>query len=282
MASQKGLALVTGASSGIGAVYAEKLAAQGYDLLLVARRKNRLDDLARTLCQKHAIRADVLAADLAKSDGLDTVEDRIATSQDLTLLVNNAGFGIRGLFQESDRARQEEMHRLHIIATMRLTHAALAGMMARGQGAIVNVSSVAAFSQSPWNTTYSATKTWMNSFTEALSVELRTLGAPIKLQALCPGFTVTEFHDVMGVSRKIVPSGWWLTSEGVVDASLQGLDQNKLFVIPGWRYRAYVFMLGFIPNSLRRTLTVVFARRVRKNLAEATEPSPKSANPAQN
>ena len=172
------------------------------------------------------------------------------------------------------------MHRLHVLATMRLTHAALRGMMARGRGTIVNVSSVAAYSQSPWNTTYSATKTWMNSFTEALSVELRTLGAPIRLQALCPGFTVTEFHDVMGVSRQIVPDGWWMTSEAVVDASLKGLERNKLIVIPGWRYRAYVFMLSFIPNSLRRTLTVAFARRVRKRLADAVKPSPESAKPA--
>ena len=144
----------------------------------------------------------------------------------------------------------------------------------------MNVSSVAAFSQSPWNTTYSATKTWINSFTEALSVELRTLGVAIRLQALCPGFTVTEFHDVMGVSRQIVPAGWWMTSEEVVDASLRGLKRNKLIVIPGWRYRVYVFMLSFIPNSLRRTLTVAFARRVRKKLAAAVKPGAETAKPA--
>lgn len=280
MASERGLAVVTGASSGIGAVYAERLAAQGYDLLLVARRKDRLEDLARTFEQKHGIRAEAFASDLARDGGLHALEDRIAASPDLAMLVNNAGFGIRGLFQESDLARQEEMHRLHIIATMRLTHAALRGMMARGRGTIVNVSSVAAFSQSPWNTTYSATKTWMNSFTEALSVELRTLGSPIKLQALCPGFTVTEFHDVMGINRQIIPDGWWMTSEEVVDASLRGLERNKLIVIPGWRYRAYVFLLRFIPNSMRRTLTVAFARRVRKKLAEAAKPGPEAAKPA--
>ncbi len=269
MAGGAGLAVVTGASSGIGAVYADRLAARGYDLLLVARRKDRLEELARALGEKHGIRAEAFAADLARDDGLRSVEERLTAAENLTMLVNNAGFGIRGLFQESDLARQEEMHRLHIIATMRLTHAALRGMMAGGRGTIVNVSSVAAFSQSPWNTTYSATKAWMNSFTEALAVELKTLGAPIKLQALCPGFTVTEFHDVMGVSRTIVPKGWWMTSEEVVEKSLEGVECNKLIVIPGWRYRVYVFLLAFIPNSLRRGLTVAFARRVRRKLASA-------------
>jgi hypothetical protein len=281
MSSKRGLAAVTGASSGIGEVYAQRLAERGYDLLLVARRKDRLEQLARTLSDRHSIRAEALATDLSNPQELKMVEDRLAAANDLTLLVNNAGFGIRGLFQESDLAKQEEMHRLHVIATLRLTHAALGGMAARGRGAIVNVSSVAAFSQSPWNTTYSATKTWMNSFTEALAVELRTLGSPVKLQALCPGFTVTEFHDVMGVSRTIVPERWWLTSEHVVDDSLRGLERNELIVIPGWRYKAYVFMLAFIPNWLRRSLTVAFAQRVRRKMA-AAEAQTKPAAPAPN
>lgn len=117
MSTSKGLAVVTGASSGIGEVYARRLAAQGYDLLLVARRKDRLEQLARTLAEKHGIRAEAFPSDLANDEGLHSVESRIASSDDLTMLVNNAGFGIRGLFQESDLSRQEEMHRLHIIAT---------------------------------------------------------------------------------------------------------------------------------------------------------------------
>jgi short-subunit dehydrogenase len=280
MGESKGLAVVTGASSGIGAVYAERLAAQGYDLLLVARRKERLEELAYQLQNRHGIRAEGFAADLASDAGLRSVEERIAAAGNLVMLVNNAGFGIRGLFQDSDPDRQEEMHRLHIIATMRLTHAALKGMMARGRGTIVNVSSVAAFSQSPWNTTYSATKAWINSFTEALSVELRTTGAPINLQALCPGFTVTEFHDVMGIDRKIIPASWWMTSEAVVDESLRGLERGKLVVIPGWRYRLYVGLLGIIPRFVRRYLTVVFARRVRKKLTGWTKEGQGNASSA--
>jgi len=267
MEDHKGLALVTGASSGIGAVYAERLAARGYDLLLVARRRDRLETLARELEQKHSVRAEVLPGDLTKSADLRKVEDRIVAASDLAFLVNNAGFGIRGLFQATALDRQEQMHRLHIIATVRLTHAALRGMVARRKGFIVNVSSSAAFAQSPWNTTYSATKTWMNAFTEALWLELKTDGVPVKVQALCPGFTVTEFHDVMGVDRKIVPDSWWMTSEEVVDASLRGLDRDRLIVIPGWRYRAYYLGLMFMPNFLRRRLTVMMARKVRNKMA---------------
>ncbi len=267
MTENKGLALVTGASSGIGAVYAERLAAGGYDLLLVARRKNRLEEVARRLEEKHRVRAEVLPADLTAVDDLRTVEGRISAAENLTFLLNNAGFGIRGILSESDREQQDEMHRLHIIATMRLTHAAVGGMIARGRGTIVNVSSVAAFTQSPWNTTYGATKAWMNKFTEALAVELKSLGAPIQVQALCPGFTYTEFHDVLGIDRKTVPDAWWMTAEAVVDASLRGLERGRLIVIPGWRYRVFVRGLTLIPGSLRRWLTVLFARRVRRKLS---------------
>ncbi len=267
MPERKGLALVTGASSGIGAVYADRLAGQGYDVLLVARRKDRLEELARNIAEKHKVHAEALAVDLADPAGLRAVEERISAAKDLAILVNNAGFGIRGAFYESDRDRQEEMHRVHIIATMRLTHAALPGMMARRRGCIVNVSSSAAFAQSPWNTTYSATKTWMNAFTEALWLELQTRRVPIQVQALCPGFTVTEFHDVMGVDRSIVPNSWWMTAEAVVDASLRGLARNQLIVVPGWRYRLYYLGLAVTPGFLRRRLTLVFANRVRKEMA---------------
>jgi len=267
MSEGKGLAVVTGASSGIGAVFARRLAALGYDLLLVARRRERLEALARELERQHSVRAGVLAADLAKDADLRTVENRLAAAKDLAFLVNNAGFGMRGLFHESDLGRQDEMHRLHILATVRLTHVALRGMIERGKGNIVNVSSCAAFSQSPWNTTYSATKAWMNSFTESLAVELKMCGAPIRVQALCPGFTVTEFHDVMGVDRKVVPASWWMTSEAVVEASLRGLERNQLIVVPGWRYRLYVLGIALVPDFLRRWLTVIVARRFRSKLA---------------
>src|SRR5512134_1589176 len=132
-------AMVTGASSGIGAAYAKRLAALGYDLILVARRKDRLEKLAEELERYHGTKSEVLAADLTEDDDLREVEKRIALAGDLELLVNNAGFGTRGLFFEADVDEQDRMHRLHVLAAVRLCHAALAGMVARGKGSIVNV-----------------------------------------------------------------------------------------------------------------------------------------------
>src|SRR5580658_10650919 len=165
-----GLALITGASSGIGAAFAAALAARGQDVVLVARRADRLEQLAESLKRSHGIRAEALVADLASDDDVARVVERIAAAPDLELLVNNAGFGSRGKFFEADARGQDQMHRVHVLATVRLTHAALAGMVKRARGGIINVSSVAGFWQAPGNVSYCATKCWMNSFTEGLAL----------------------------------------------------------------------------------------------------------------
>jgi short-subunit dehydrogenase len=239
----KPLALVTGASAGIGAVFARKLVRQGYGLILVARRRDRLEALARELGG-----AEVVEADLTRDDDLRRVEDRIAAASELELLVNNAGFGILGPFYQADLAGQDQMHRLHVMATLRLTHAALRGMVARKKGAVINVSSVAAFSESPGNVSYCATKTWMNRFTEGLDLELKNAGSPVKVQALCPGFTVSEFHDVAGMDRKTIPAWLWMKAEDVVDESLAGLARGQVIVIPGRFYKVLVAVMRLIPK----------------------------------
>ncbi len=244
------LAVVTGASSGIGAEFATQLAARQYDLILVARRHDRLDQVASSLRRAHAIQVEVLPADLASDAGLALLEQRIAASPNLELLVNNAGFGTSGLFHRIDVASQDQMHRLHVLATMRLTHAALPGMIARQSGAVINVSSVAAFWQAPGSVSYCATKCWMNSFTKGLALELRSLASPVKVQALCPGFTISEFHETAGIHRKPISKIWWMTAEQVVLESLRGLDRNKLFVIPGWQYRFAAFFMKNLPPAL--------------------------------
>jgi hypothetical protein len=244
------LALVTGASAGIGAAYARRLAAQGYDLLLVARRVDRLNGLAAELSRRHGVRAEALPADLTKEAELKVVEDRMAREEHLEFLLNNAGFGASGRFYESPLEIQDAMHRLHVIATMRLSHAALRKMTARGKGAVVNVSSVAAFIARPGSTSYGATKAWMNAFTEGLYLELKQARSPVRVQALCPGYTLTEFHDVIGFDRKQVPASLWTPVEKVVDASLKGLERNKLFVVPGWRYKFIVYLLRLIPRPV--------------------------------
>ena len=252
------LALVTGASSGIGATFARALARRGYGLVLVARRKDRIEALAREL------NGEALPADLTSAAELKLVEDRIAAAEDLELLVNNAGFGVTGRFWEADIEGQDRMHRLHVDATVRLTHAALRGMVARGKGGVINVSSVAGFVQSPGSTSYGATKRWMNAFTEGLYLELKSAGSPVKVQALCPGFTYSEFHDVAGMDRNLIAKSLWLRAEDVVEASLRGLDRGDLFVIPGWRYKFLVHLLAIVPDSLRRWGTLRYARRTKR------------------
>ncbi len=258
------LAVVTGASSGIGAVFARRLAGNGYDLVLAARRRDRLDAVAGELETRFGIRAEPLPADLADDGDLRRVEERIFAAANLEFLVNSAGFGTKELFHEADPAGQERMLRLHVLATARLTRAALAGMVARKKGYVVNVSSAAAFAQSPGNVSYCSTKAWMNSFTEGLHLEMRSIGSPVRVQALCPGFTLTEFHDAMGVDRKVIPAGWWMPAEAVVDASLRALEKGTLIVVPGWRYRAYAILMSVAPRILRHALAVSAAGRRRR------------------
>lgn len=243
------IAAITGASAGLGSVFARKLAAQGYDLLLIARRLDRLEQLAGELNRAHGVAAEPLAADLSNTADIDRVAARLASEPRLALLVNNAGFGTKGRFWETPLERQIAMHRVHMDATMRLTRAALESMAARNQGAIVNVSSVAAFARSAANVSYCATKAWINAFTEGLALEL--CGTGIVVQALCPGFTYTEFHDVMGVDRAGVKKWLWMDADYVVDASLAAVPKRKLFVIPGWKYRAFVAVFTKLPAALR-------------------------------
>jgi len=263
MTDTRPLALVTGASSGIGATFARRLARDGFALILVARRRDRLEALARELGG-----AEVLAADLTRDDELKLVEDRIAAAPDLDLLVNNAGFGTVGRYFEIPVESQDQMHRLHVMATMRLTHAALRAMVPRRKGGVINVSSVAAFGQSPQNVSYCATKAWMNSFTEGLHLELKIAGSPVRVQALCPGFTLSEFHDVVGIDRKTIPSWLWMQAEDVVDASLRGLARGQPLVVPGAIYKLIVKLEAWTPRWLRTAAVVRLARRGERKSVE--------------
>jgi uncharacterized protein len=247
------VALVTGASSGIGAVFARRLSEQGFDLILVARRRERLERLASELAG-----AEVVVADLAVDADLRRVEERIAAEPDLECLVNNAGFGSQGRFREAGLEVQDRMHRLHVIATLRLTHAALGVMLARARGSIINVSSVAGFLHNPFSVSYGATKAWINSFTEALYVELKSAGSPVRIQALCPGFTVSEFHDALGIDRSVIPRSLWMSAEEVVETSLRSLEQDKVIVIPGWRYRWFVRFQQRLPRFVRHAIAMKY------------------------
>ena len=251
---ERPLAVITGASSGIGLVFARRLAAD-HDLLLIARRQDRLNAAAAEIQAQHGAGVEILCADLAQESDLRAVAARIAGESNLVLLVNNAGFGYRKLFWEGDLENLERMHRLHIMAIVRLSHAALGGMVARDRGAIINVSSVAAFTQRAGSASYGATKSWLSSFTEGLYLDLKKKKSAVTVQALCPGFTYSEFHDLLHEDRNhIAPPSFWLTADEVVDASLRALARRRLFVIPGWRYKLVVALLTKLPVSWRTRL----------------------------
>lgn len=263
------LAVITGASSGIGAEFARQLAARGYDLLLIARRQDRLTALAEELVKSHGAAAEALVADLATEDGRAEAAERIANAPNLALLVNNAGFGTQGAFADADLASQTQMHQLHILAILHLTHAALRNFrkqdvpIARDQG-VINVSSIAAFEQAPFNVSYCATKAWINSFTKGLSMELSATGSHVKVQALCPGFTYFEFHDVLKMDRRAIPKTLWLSAQFVVEASLRSFERGSLFVIPDWRYRWLTRLIRMTPGSLMRSISIHYARKRRE------------------
>ncbi len=255
MTGAQPVALITGSSSGIGETFARRLSQKGYRVLLVARRKDRLEKLAAELGHSEA-----LAADLTNDADLLSIEAHISAEPRLEFLVNNAGFGVPGgFFHEANPEAQLRMHRLHILAIERLTHVALKGMVERQKGNIINVSSVAAFFIAPHNVTYSASKAWINRFTEGLYLELKSMQSPVRVQALCPGFTYTEFHDVIGMDRSQIPKKLWMSSEDVVDASLKGLERNRLIVIPGWRYRLISALLACLPMPLKHSVSIRYA-----------------------
>lgn len=257
-------AVITGASSGIGAMFARKLAARGYDLLLIARREDRLESLAAELGETYHAGAAAMAADLAADEDLLRVDRHLRQLPNLGLLVNNAGFGTHGFFFEADVEGQARMHRLHVMATMRLTHAALANQVPRNIGGVINVSSVAAFAPSPGNVSYGSTKAWINRFTEGISIELKQRKSRVKVQALCPGFTLSEFHDTLGMDRGAIPSQLWMTADFVVEESLRGFDRGELFVIPGWRYKLLVAGMKMMPGALLRRVSAMSTNRYRK------------------
>src|SRR5258706_2098739 len=265
------LAVVTGASSGIGEEFARQLAARGYDLLLVARREDRLKVLAEEFKAAHHVAVETMAVDLVTDEGRAALVERIRSAPKFGLLVNNAGFGASGMFHKVDLNVQDHMHRLHVLTTLALSHAALENLMARpdadGRCGIINVSSVAGFEQAPTSVSYNATKAWMTSFTNGLAIELTVQQSPVKVQALCPGFTYSEFHDRMAMDRSPIPKQFWLDTEFVVTESLRGFDRGKLIVVPGWRYKIIVAFLRATPGAIMRRISGALGRRYRKTKA---------------
>jgi short-subunit dehydrogenase len=256
-------ALITGASAGMGAEYARQLAAAGTDLVLVARRLDRLEELARDLRARYGTTVETLAADLSTGAGVAAVEARISSGPALDLLVNNAGFGGRSGFAKGDVADHMSMAKVHVEATVRLTRAALPGMIDRGRGAIINMASVAAFS--PFSgAMYSGTKAFLVMFSENLRAELISKG--VFVQALCPGMTHTEFHQVAAIDKAIVPKPFWMTAEKVVRISLRRLGRGVV-CIPGWKNQAIAFLMR-CPLTAAGVRAIGRSRVVRRRAGE--------------
>jgi hypothetical protein len=250
--------LITGASSGLGTIFARKLAQQGYALAICARRVERLEALAGELRGAFGVPVEVIPCDLADLADLKRLEARVAGMERLDLLVNNAGFGLPGKFNRSSIDRQTDMLNVHLVAMQRLTRTALPGMIARREGAVINVASVAAFFPLLGSALYAATKAALVSFSETLSIELR--GTGVKVQALCPGFVRTEFHLTpehrSGQGRKL-PDFIWALAEPAVDASLRALGGNRVVVVPGLTYNLLTWIGG---NRIFRPLVMLFFR----------------------
>jgi short-subunit dehydrogenase len=254
-------ALVTGASAGIGRAFAEALAARGRDLTLVARDAGRLFDLAGELERTHGIAAEPLAADLLSTEGLTAVSARLHDPRrPVDLLVNNAGVGTVGRFADGDLGREVDEVELNVVALVRLTHAALGAMQPRRAGAIVNVSSLAAYQPSPESAVYSATKAFVSSFTHAVHEEMR--GSGVHVMLLCPGFTHTEFHARAGLGPTALPELVWQSADEVVATALHDLDRRRAVSIPGPLNRVAAALASVAPAGVSRRVARVVVRRV--------------------
>ena len=238
-------ALVTGPTAGIGWEFADQLAARGHDLVLVARDRERLETVADQLRAAYGVTVEVLSADLADPDALARVEARLADrNRPIDLLVNNAGFGLKQKYLDNDIETEQAQQDVLVRAVLRLTHAALGGMVERGDGGVINVSSVAAFLP---RGTYSAAKAWVNSFSAWAHNEYA--GAGVRVMALCPGFVKTEFHERLGVDRdKTAPSFLWLDADFLVRKALADFEAGRAMSIPSKRYRAIVAASKALPS----------------------------------
>jgi short-subunit dehydrogenase len=226
----KGTALITGASSGIGAIYADRLARRGYDLVLVARNGKRLEEVAQRIRAATQRTVEVIVADLSKKADLARVEANLRADSRVTLLVNNAGFGAVTPLLGSDVERMEEMINLNVLALTRLTYAAVPGFVARKNGAIINIASIVGLAPELLNGVYGASKSFVVTFSQSLKHELADKG--VRVQAVLPGVTATEFWDVAGHSVDKLPPEWVMSGEDLVDAALAGFDLGELVTIP--------------------------------------------------
>ena len=256
-------ALITGSSAGLGAEFARQLAQKKYNLALTARREDRLASFADELRRTYGVHVQVLAADLSTEKGVASIEQWIPTLPALGMLVNNAGYGIRGRFSNDPVEKQLAMIHVHILAAVRLSRAVLPGMLSTQHGAIINVASMAALFPIR-NVTYSSTKAFIVNFSKSLQSEL--WGSGIKIQVLVPGYVHTEFHDTdefIGYQKSSIPKLFWLEAPAVIRQSLRDLEEGKLECIPSWQYKtaAYLVRAPFTAALANKFVHYLYSKR---------------------
>ncbi|MDB1087410.1 SDR family oxidoreductase [Streptomyces sp. ACA25] len=238
-------ALITGATAGIGAAFARRLARDGHNVVLVARDRARLERQAAELHDQHGIEAALLAADLSTDEGIASVEERLTDpTHPIDLLINNAGFGLKGSYLDVPMADELRMLKVHCEAVLRLTSAAAGPMRERGRGGVINVASVAAFVP---RGTYGASKSWVVQFSQGAARDLA--GTGVRLMALCPGFVRTEFHERAGMGTGSIPDWMWLDADRVVDAALKDFGRGKNLSVPDPRYKALLGATKLVPRG---------------------------------
>jgi short-subunit dehydrogenase len=226
----KGTALITGASTGIGAIYADRLARRGYDLILVARNRKRLDEVAKRLTEETQRAIEVVAADLNKQPDVERVESLLREDASITMLVNNAGVGASAPLLDSDIEQMANLITLNVSALTRLVYAAVPGFVARGTGTIINIASIVALAPELLNGVYGASKAFVLTLSRSLHHELA--GKGLRIQAVLPGAIATDFWDTAGLPIKNLPTGMVMTTGHLVDAALAGLDLGEVVTIP--------------------------------------------------
>jgi uncharacterized protein len=257
------VALVTGASAGIGRTFAQTLAARGHDLVVVARDTARLELLAKELEAAHGTTTEVLGADLSVGADVATVEMRLTDDdRPVELLVNNAGFATVGRYHELPIAREIQEIGLNVVAVARLTHAALPGMVERGAGGVINVASMAAIQPTPLNATYGATKAFVSSLSQAVHEELA--GTGVRCMVLCPGFTRTEFQERAGIDSNDIPDFLWQEPAAVVDVALRAYEKGRAVCVPGPLNRVTAGFSAAVPSTVSRKIAGLVVKRAEK------------------
>ncbi|URZ08258.1 SDR family NAD(P)-dependent oxidoreductase [Clostridium felsineum] len=260
MDNNKKTALITGATSGIGEEFARRFGKLGYDLIITGRRENKMKIVADEIKKESNVKVDIIIVELSDEKELENLI-KVIENKRIDILVNNAGFGVSNFYDKEHIENFINMEIVHVKVPMRITYTVLKGMIERNDGVVINVSSESAFLPMPQNTVYASTKAFLKIFTEGLNLEVKARGKNIKFQALCPGFTKTDFHEKMGIEKSSqVDRGIikWRTPKYIVDYSLKMLKKDKVICVPGIENRILIRLLSLLPKKNYEKLMVNF------------------------